>query len=160
MMQRALRLAERARGATLYCTLEPCCHTGRTGPCVERIAAAGIRRVVAATVDPNPLVAGGGFAWLRARGIDVAVGVSERDAARQNAPFFTRVRRERPYIIAKAGVSLDGRIAEGSGLRTEITGPAARRAVQRTRAEGDAIGIGSGMLLVDDPLLTVRDVYR
>jgi diaminohydroxyphosphoribosylaminopyrimidine deaminase/5-amino-6-(5-phosphoribosylamino)uracil reductase len=154
------RAGGRATGATLYCTLEPCCHTGRTGPCVERIAAAGIRHVVAATVDPNPLVNGAGAAWLREHGIEVTLGVGERAAARQNAAFFTRVREHRPFVIAKAAVSLDGYVAARSGARTEISGPAARRAVQRLRAEVDAIGIGSGTLLVDDPILTVRDVYR
>jgi diaminohydroxyphosphoribosylaminopyrimidine deaminase/5-amino-6-(5-phosphoribosylamino)uracil reductase len=150
----------RARGATLYCTLEPCCHLGRTGPCVERILAAGIRRVVAAVVDPNPLVNGAGVAWLRDRGVNVTVGVEEGAAARLNASFFTRVRRHRPFVIAKAAVSLDGCIASGAGARTEISGPAARRAVQRLRAEVDAVGIGSGTLLVDDPWLTVREVFR
>lgn len=150
----------RARGATLYCTLEPCCHTGRTGPCVERIAAAGVRHVVAATVDPNPLVNGAGLDWLRQRGIGVTVGVERDTATRLNAPFFMRMRKHRPFVIAKAAVSLDGRIAAGPGVRTEISGAAARRAVQRTRAEVDAVGIGVGTLLADDPVLTVRDVYR
>lgn len=150
----------RARGATLFCTLEPCCHTGRTGPCVERIAAAGIRRVVAATIDPNPLGAGRGFAWLRARGIDVEVGLAGPDAAQLNAPFFTLMRTGRPFVIAKAGVSLDGRIAARAGVRTAITGPASWRAVHRLRAEVDAIGVGAGTILTDDPLLTARDVYR
>ena len=154
------RAGARARGATLYCTLEPCCHTGRTGPCVERIAAAGVRHVVAATVDPNPLVNGAGLDWLRRRGIGVTVGVERRAATRLNAAFFTLMREHRPFVIAKAAVSLDGRIAAGPGVRTEISGAAARRAVQRTRAEVDAVGIGVGTLLVDDPVLTVRDVYR
>jgi diaminohydroxyphosphoribosylaminopyrimidine deaminase/5-amino-6-(5-phosphoribosylamino)uracil reductase len=150
----------RARGATLYCTLEPCCHVGRTGPCVERIAAAGVARVLAATPDPNPKVAGGGFAYLRARGITVEVGARRRDAVRQNAAFFTFMREGRPFVIFKAAVSLDGRIAEAAGVRTTISGPAARRDVQRLRAEVDAIAVGSGTLAVDDPWLTVREVYR
>jgi len=154
------RAGSRARGATLYCTLEPCCHTGRTGPCVQRIVAAGIRRVVAATADPNPLVSGGGFRALRAQGVDVVVGVEEGAARRQNVIFFTWIRDRRPYVIAKAAVSLDGAIAAAPGVRTEISGPAARRLVQRTRAEVDAIGVGSGTVLADDPLLTARDVYR
>ena len=158
---RALDAAgDRARGATLYCTLEPCCHTGRTGPCVERIAAAGVRHVVAATIDPNPRVSGAGIASLRARGVRVTVGVAERDAARQNVAFFTRMRARRPFVLAKAAVSLDGYIAAGPGIRTDISGPTARRAVQRTRAEVDALGIGVGTLVADDPLLTVREVYR
>lgn len=151
---------ERARGGTLYCTLEPCCHAGRTGPCVARIAAAGIARVVAATVDPNPRVSGGGFEYLRARGIAVEVGLRRREAVRQNAPFFTMMREGRPFVIFKAAVSLDGRIAEAAGVRTTISGLEARRGVQRLRAEVDAIAVGSGTLGVDDPLLTVREVFR
>jgi diaminohydroxyphosphoribosylaminopyrimidine deaminase / 5-amino-6-(5-phosphoribosylamino)uracil reductase len=151
---------DRARGATLYCTLEPCCHVGRTGPCVERVVAAGIRRVVAAVGDPNPLVAGKGFAYLRAHGVEVTEGV-EADAARMlNAPFFTWMRRRRPFVIAKAGTSLDGWIAAAPGERTAITGPQSWRFVHRLRAEVDAIAVGSGTLLCDDPLLTARDVYR
>jgi diaminohydroxyphosphoribosylaminopyrimidine deaminase / 5-amino-6-(5-phosphoribosylamino)uracil reductase len=154
------RAGRRARGATLYCTLEPCCHWGRTGPCVERIAAAGIRHVVAATLDPNPLINGSGVTWLRTHGIEVTVGLGERAAVRQNEAFFTRVRANRPFVIAKAAVSLDGYIAASPGTRSEVSGPVARRAVQRTRAEVDAVGIGSGTLLVDDPFLTAREVYR
>jgi diaminohydroxyphosphoribosylaminopyrimidine deaminase/5-amino-6-(5-phosphoribosylamino)uracil reductase len=158
---RALAAAgDRARGATLYCTLEPCCHTGRTGPCVDRIVAAGVSRVVAATTDPNPLVSGGGFRALRAHGIEVVVGIEEDAACRQNAAFFTWIREGRPFVIAKAAVSLDGAMAAAPGERTEISGPAARRLVQRTRAEVDAIGVGSGTVLTDDPLLTAREVYR
>jgi diaminohydroxyphosphoribosylaminopyrimidine deaminase/5-amino-6-(5-phosphoribosylamino)uracil reductase len=151
---------EDSRGAVLYCTLEPCCHTGRTGPCAERIVAAGITRVVAAVRDPNPLVAGGGFAYLRTHGIEVEADVAPRQAARQNAPFFTFMRAGRPFVLFKAAVSLDGRIAAGAGERTRISGREAQRDTQSLRAEMDAIGIGSGTLLVDDPLLTVRDVYR
>jgi diaminohydroxyphosphoribosylaminopyrimidine deaminase / 5-amino-6-(5-phosphoribosylamino)uracil reductase len=151
---------DRARGATLYCTLEPCCHVGRTGPCVERIVAAGITRVVAAVTDPNPLVAGQGFAYLRGRGVEVVDGVEAAAARALNAPFFTWMRHGRPFVIAKAGTSLDGRIAARPGERTPITGPRAWRLVHRLRAEVDAIGVGSGTLLCDDPLLTARDVYR
>jgi len=151
---------DRSRGAVLYCTLEPCSHTGRTGPCAERIAAAGITRVVAAATDPNPLVAGGGFAYLKARGITVEENVAPRQAARQNAAFFTFMRRMRPFVIFKAAVSLDGRIARAPGERTAISGPEAQRDTQRLRAEVDAIAIGAGTVLTDDPLLTVRDVYR
>jgi diaminohydroxyphosphoribosylaminopyrimidine deaminase/5-amino-6-(5-phosphoribosylamino)uracil reductase len=150
----------RAVGATLVCTLEPCCHHGRTGPCVERILTAGIARVVVATEDPNPLVAGGGLRYLADHGVDVTCGV-EADAARMlNAPFFTMMRSGRPWVILKAGVSLDGYIASAPGIRSEITGPAARRDVQRLRAEVDAVAIGSGTVLVDNPWLTVRDVCR
>jgi len=149
-----------AAGATLYCTLEPCCHYGRTGPCTERIAAAGISRVVAAVVDPNPAVAGGGIAWLRSRGIIVDVGLRNDEARRQNVAFFTRMRRGRPFVIFKAAVGIDGNIAAGPGARTQISGPQARRRVQRLRAEVDAIAVGSGTILVDDPLLTAREVFR
>ncbi len=149
-----------ARNATLYCSLEPCCHTGRTGPCTAAIAAAGIARVVAAVEDPNPLVAGGGFGFLRAHGIDVRTGVLEDEARRQNEVFFTTIRRRRPFVTVKVAMSLDGRIASARGARTAISGPGAIRHAQRVRAEVDAIGVGSETVLVDNPLLTARDVYR
>lgn len=149
-----------AKGATLYCTLEPCCHVGRTGPCTDRIIAAGIRRVVAAMEDPFPRVRGGGFARLRAHGIAVEVGV-ERDAAlRLNQPYLTVLREGRPFVIVKAASSIDGRIAAAPGERTPLTSPLARRRAQYDRAWVDAIGVGSETLLVDDPLLTARDVFR
>ena len=151
---------ERARGATLYCTLEPCSHTGRTGPCAPLVAAAGIRRAVIAMEDPNPLVHGSGLAYLRDRGVEVIVGVGQEAAARQNAAFLTRIRHGRPQVILKVALSVDGRIAAAPGVRTPITGPAANRRVQRQRAEVDAIGVGSGTLLADDPLLTPRGAYR
>jgi diaminohydroxyphosphoribosylaminopyrimidine deaminase/5-amino-6-(5-phosphoribosylamino)uracil reductase len=151
---------ERARGATLYCTLEPCCHTGRTGPCAERIVAAGIRRVVAAATDPNPRVAGGGFAYLRAHGLEVEADVARRQAARQNAAFFTFMRARRPFVLFKAAVSLDARIAAGAGARTQISGAEAQRDTQRLRSEMDGIAVGSGTVLADDPVLTAREVYR
>jgi diaminohydroxyphosphoribosylaminopyrimidine deaminase/5-amino-6-(5-phosphoribosylamino)uracil reductase len=151
---------ERARGALLVCTLEPCSHQGRTGPCVERIVQAGISRVVAATEDPNPLVAGGGFRYLAARGIEVLSGVEAAAAERLNAPFFTAMRRRRPWIVLKAATSLDGHVAARPGERTPISSPASRRLADRWRAEVDAIAIGSGTALVDDPLLTVRGLYR
>ena len=106
-----------ARGATLYCTLEPCSHTGKTGPCTERIIAAGIRRVVAAMGDPFPRVNGRGFAALRAHGIEVDVGVEHDAAVRLNQPFLTAVRRGRPFVILKAATSLDGRIAIRASAR-------------------------------------------
>jgi diaminohydroxyphosphoribosylaminopyrimidine deaminase / 5-amino-6-(5-phosphoribosylamino)uracil reductase len=149
-----------ARGATLYCTLEPCSHWGRTGPCTERIGAAGITRVVAAMEDPFPQVNGRGFAALRERGIEVVVGVGRDQAVRLNQPFLTSVREGRPFVILKAAASIDGRISGGAGVRTQITSPAAMRRAQYDRAWVDAIGIGSETILVDDPLLTVREVYR
>ena len=151
---------ERARGATLYCTLEPCSHTGRTGPCTERIIAAGITRVVAAMEDPFPLVSGRGFAALRAHGIEVHEGLEREAALRLNQPFLTAIREGRPFVIVKAAASLDGRIARGPGMRTPLTSAEANRRVQYLRAEVDAVAIGSETLLADDPLLTVRDVYR
>jgi diaminohydroxyphosphoribosylaminopyrimidine deaminase/5-amino-6-(5-phosphoribosylamino)uracil reductase len=150
----------RARGATLYCTLEPCSHTGRTGPCTDRIIAAGIRRVVAAMEDPFPLVRGRGFAALRAHGIEVEEGLGREAALRLNQPFLTSVRDGRPFVIVKAAASLDGRIARAPGERTPLTSAAANRRVQYLRAQVDAIGVGSETVLADDPLLTVRDVYR
>jgi diaminohydroxyphosphoribosylaminopyrimidine deaminase/5-amino-6-(5-phosphoribosylamino)uracil reductase len=151
---------ERARGATLYCTLEPCSHTGRTGPCTERIIAAGVRRVVAAMEDPFPLVRGRGFAALRAHGIEVHEGLEREAAVRLNQPFLTAVRDGRPFVIVKAAASLDGRIARAPGERTPITSAEAHRRVQYLRAQVDALGVGSETVLADDPLLTVRDVYR
>jgi len=149
-----------ARGATLYCTLEPCVHTGKTGPCTERIIAAGIRRVVAAMEDPFPLVGGRGFASLRAQGIEVESGVGYEAAVRLNQPFLTTMRKGRPFVILKAATSLDGRIAARPGERTQLTsGPAATH-TQYERAEVDALAVGSETILVDDPLLTARDVYR
>jgi diaminohydroxyphosphoribosylaminopyrimidine deaminase/5-amino-6-(5-phosphoribosylamino)uracil reductase len=151
---------EAARGATLYCTLEPCSHTGRTGPCTERIMAAGIRRVVAAMEDPFPLVSGRGIAALRAHGIEVDVGVEHEAAIRLNQPFLTAVREGRPFVILKAATSLDGRIAAGPGQRTSLSSSEALRHAQYVRASVDAIAVGSGTILADDPLLTAREVYR
>lgn len=150
----------RASGATLYCSLEPCCHTGRTGPCVERIADAGIRRVVAAVEDPNPLVRGRGFAYLRGRGIDVRVGVAEEEAVRLNQPFFTLMSEARPFVTLKAAVSLDGYLSAVPGRPTVLTSEPANRHNHRMRAEVDAIAIGVGTLLADDPQLTARGAYR
>jgi len=150
----------RARGATMYCTLEPCCHQGRTGPCAPKIVEAGIARVVAATVDPNPVVDGRGFSYLRAQGVDVEVGLRQSAAVRLNQPFFTLTREGRPFVILKAATSLDGCIARRPGERTELTSAAANRHAHGVRAEVDAIGVGVGTILCDDPLLTVRGVYR
>jgi diaminohydroxyphosphoribosylaminopyrimidine deaminase/5-amino-6-(5-phosphoribosylamino)uracil reductase len=148
-----------ARGATLYCTLEPCSHSGKTGPCTERIIAAGIRRVVAAMEDPFPQVNGRGFAALRAGGIEVAVGVEHDAAVRLNQPFLTAVRKGRPFVILKAATSLDGRIAV-KGERTWLSSAGALRHAQYMRATVDAISVGSETILIDDPMLTAREVYR
>jgi diaminohydroxyphosphoribosylaminopyrimidine deaminase / 5-amino-6-(5-phosphoribosylamino)uracil reductase len=151
---------DRAAGATLVCTLEPCCHHGRTGPCADRIIAARISRVVAATEDPNPLVSGAGFRRLRAAGLEVTVGIQADDARSLNRAFMTAMRLARPWVILKAGVSADGMIAAATGIRTQITSHESMLRAQRLRAEVDAVAVGSETVLVDDPLLTVRDVYR
>jgi diaminohydroxyphosphoribosylaminopyrimidine deaminase/5-amino-6-(5-phosphoribosylamino)uracil reductase len=149
-----------ARGATLYCTLEPCCHVGRTGPCTDRVIAAGIRRVVAAMEDPFPKVSGGGFARLRSHGIAVDVGVERAAAVRLNQPYLTSLREGRPFVILKAASSIDGRIAAAPGERTPLTSAMAGRRAHYDRAWVDAIGVGSETVLVDDPLLTAREIYR
>lgn len=149
-----------ARGGTLYCTLEPCCHTGRTGPCVDRIVEAGVRRVVVGVEDPDPRVDGGGIRRLRARGVEVDVGVGRERAARLNEAFFTVKRRGRPFVTLKAAVSLDGCIAAAPGRRTELSGPRSREHAHETRAVVDAVGVGSETVLVDDPQLTARGPAR
>ncbi|CAN5894002.1 bifunctional diaminohydroxyphosphoribosylaminopyrimidine deaminase/5-amino-6-(5-phosphoribosylamino)uracil reductase RibD [soil metagenome] len=151
---------ERARGSTLYCTLEPCCHTGRTGPCAPLVVRAGIARAVIAVGDPNPLVAGRGLAHLRAHGVDVTVGVLAHAAERLNGPFFTVIRRRRPLVTLKVALSLDRKVAAGPGQRTPLTGAAANRLIHRDRAEVDAIAVGSGTVRADDPLLTARGAFR
>jgi diaminohydroxyphosphoribosylaminopyrimidine deaminase/5-amino-6-(5-phosphoribosylamino)uracil reductase len=151
---------DRARGATMFVNLEPCCHIGRTGPCTRRIIAAGITRVVAAMPDPNPLVAGRGFEELRAHGIHVDVGVLADEARRLNRAFTLVHTERRPMVIAKAAMSLDSRIAAAPGARTGLTSAEANRRTQRLRATVDAVGVGSGTVLADDPILTVRDCYR
>jgi diaminohydroxyphosphoribosylaminopyrimidine deaminase/5-amino-6-(5-phosphoribosylamino)uracil reductase len=154
----ALREAgERARGATLFVTLEPCSHTGKTPPCVDAIMAAGIARVVIATRDPNP-IAGGGVETLRSAGVDVTVGVEEAAARELNAPFLHAFASDRPWTMLKLAVTLDGAITDANRSSAWLTGPAARRVVHEMRAGADAIAVGIGTALVDDPLLTVRDV--
>jgi diaminohydroxyphosphoribosylaminopyrimidine deaminase/5-amino-6-(5-phosphoribosylamino)uracil reductase len=150
----------RAVGATLYCTLEPCSHTGRTPPCAPRVVEAGIARVVTAAGDPNPLVSGRGLAYLRAHGIEVTENVLRETAERQNRAFLSVMRRGRPYVTLKIAISLDGRIAERPGTRTALTSAAANRLIHRQRAEIDAIAVGSGTVMADDPLLTPRGAYR
>lgn len=150
----------RARGATMYCTLEPCCHVARTGPCTERILEAGIRRVVAASRDPNPRVDGGGFAELRRRGVEVVEGICEDEATRLNAPFFTWIRAGRPYVVLKAALTIDNCVAGAGGERLAITSAASNRRIHRARAAVDAIGVGSSTILTDDPQLNARGAYR
>lgn len=147
---------ERARGADVYVTLEPCAHHGKTPPCADALIAAGVRRVIVATADPNP-EAQGGVARLRAAGVTVELGV-EGDAARElNAAFlFSHTRQDRPFVSLKLALSIDGAIAAGDGAPRWLTGAAARRQVHRLRANCDAILVGIGTARVDDPALTVR----
>ena len=149
-----------ARGGRLYCTLEPCCHTGRTGPCVERIVDAGVAEVIVAVEDPDPRVNGAGIRFLRAHGVAVTVGVREAEATRLNEVFFTVKRRARPFVTMKAALSLDGKIAAAPGQRTVLTGTEATAHAHAVRAMVDAIAVGSETVLVDDPLLTARRVTR
>jgi diaminohydroxyphosphoribosylaminopyrimidine deaminase/5-amino-6-(5-phosphoribosylamino)uracil reductase len=147
---------EAARGATAYVTLEPCAHHGQTPPCASALVQAGVARVVAAIEDPDPRVAGKGFAMLRAAGIDVATGILEKDAAELNAGFFLRVKEGRPLVTLKIAQSLDGKTATVSGQSKWITGPEARRFGHLLRAKNDAILIGIETALADDPELTCR----
>ena len=146
----------RARGATLFVTLEPCCHHGKTPPCTGAVISAGIRRVVVAARDPFPAVAGGGIAALEQAGIAVEVGLLEREAIRLTAPFRTLVERGRPWVIAKWAMSLDGALATGSHEDRWLSSPASRRIVHELRGRIDGILVGIGTALADDPLLTPR----
>jgi diaminohydroxyphosphoribosylaminopyrimidine deaminase / 5-amino-6-(5-phosphoribosylamino)uracil reductase len=153
----ALRAAgERARGATLYVTLEPCCHVGRTGPCVEAVLAAGVGRVVVGSIDPNPRVRGGGVAILRRRKVPVRVGVLGDECRRMNEAFEKHVTTGAPFVLLKLATTLDGRIATRSGDSRWITGDAARREVHEIRNHVDAVIVGSGTVVADDPELTCR----
>ncbi len=154
----ALRDAgERARGADVYLTLEPCSHQGRTGPCADALIAAGVRHVCAAMQDPNPRVAGNGFARLRAAGIGVQAGLLEAQAAALNRGFVSRMTRAKPWLTLKLGASLDGRTAAASGESKWITGAEARADVHRLRAEAGAVLTTSDTVLADNPQLNVRD---
>ncbi|HEV3030097.1 MAG TPA: bifunctional diaminohydroxyphosphoribosylaminopyrimidine deaminase/5-amino-6-(5-phosphoribosylamino)uracil reductase RibD [Polyangia bacterium] len=149
-----------ARGATLYVNLEPCCHTGRTGPCTDAILAAGLARVVVGCLDPNPLVDGRGVARLRRAGVRVDVGCLEAESRAANRAFSIWARARRPLVTLKVAASLDGFIADGlpraRGAPAWITGPRARLAAHELRAAHDAVLVGSGTVLADDPRLTVR----
>jgi len=154
----ALRAAgERARGATVYVSLEPCNHFGKTPPCVDALIAAGISRVVAATRDPSP-TAGGGAERLRAAGVDVTFDVEGRAARELNAPFFHSFASDRPWVTLKLALSIDGAIADASRAPAWLTGKKSRREVHRLRAGSDAIAVGLGTARADNPELTVRDV--
>ena len=147
---------ERARGATAYVTLEPCAHTGSTGPCADALIAAGVARVVGAMRDPFPQVDGAGFEKLRAAGIVVDSGLMEAQARELNRGFLSRIERGRPWLRVKLASSLDGRTAMASGDSKWISGEAARRDVQQWRARSGALLTGAGTVLADDPQLTVR----
>ena len=150
------RAGDAARGATVYVTLEPCSHWGRTPPCADALIAAGVQRVVAAVEDPDPRVAGGGIARLREAGITVETGLCKAEAAEVNLGFFTRVGLGRPMVTLKLATSLDGRIATASGESRWITGPEARARAHLLRATHDAVLVGTSTAIADAPELTCR----
>ncbi|GIX00674.1 MAG: riboflavin biosynthesis protein RibD [Pirellulaceae bacterium] len=150
--------ADRLARATAYVTLEPCCHHGKTPPCTHALIEARIPRVVVATLDPFPRVAGQGVAELRAAGVDVTVGVLEEEARQLNAPYWMRVTTGRPWIIGKWAMSLDGKIATRTGDSRWISSAESRRQVHQLRSRVDAIVVGSRTAIIDDPLLTARDL--
>jgi diaminohydroxyphosphoribosylaminopyrimidine deaminase/5-amino-6-(5-phosphoribosylamino)uracil reductase len=150
------RAGERARGATMVVTLEPCCHVGRTGPCTDAIVKAGIVRVIVGTIDPDPRVVGQGIALLRASGIDVEVGIEEEVVRAQLAPYLWHRVTGRPYVVAKIASTLDGVVAMADGTSKWITGEPARRDAHVVRAQSQAIIVGAGTIRSDDPRLTAR----
>jgi diaminohydroxyphosphoribosylaminopyrimidine deaminase/5-amino-6-(5-phosphoribosylamino)uracil reductase len=153
----ALELAgDRAAGATMYVTLEPCCHTGKTPPCTEAVLQAGVRRVVAAQADPFPQVSGGGLAQLRAAGVEVELGLLESEARQLNAPYLTLLEQGRPWIIAKWAMTLDGKTATRTGSSRWISNQQSRAVVHQIRGRVDAVIIGRGTAEIDDPQLTAR----
>ncbi len=155
----ALRKAgDAARGSTMYVTLEPCSHQGRTGPCAEAVIAAGVARVVIAILDPDPKVAGKGVELLEEAGIEVEVGPGADAVEAQLAPYLHHRRTGRPWVVLKLAATLDGRTGAADGTSQWITGPEARRDAHRVRAESDAILVGAGTVRADDPRLTVRQV--
>lgn len=154
----AKKLGNDAAGCTAVVTLEPCCHQGKQPPCVEALSGANVARVVAAMQDPDPRVAGQGFAKLRDAGIEVEVGLCEAEARRLNAPFIKRVTRGLPWVIAKWAQTLDGKVATSTGDSKWISNEQSRRKVHELRARVDAVMVGTGTAVTDDPSLTARDV--
>lgn len=152
------RAGDRARGATLYVTLEPCSHHGRTPPCVDAVIAAGVHKVVIAITDPDENVSGQGVAKLQAAGVEVVVGLGREAVEHQLAPYLTHRRTGRPYVVVKLAATLDGRTAAADGTSQWITGEAARADVHMIRAESDAILVGAGTVRADNPRLNVRGV--
>lgn len=150
------RAGARAHGATIYTTLEPCAHHGRTGPCADAVIAAGVARCVVGIVDPDPQVAGQGLSRIEAAGIDVEVGVGAATVEAQLEAYLTHRRTGRPLVVLKLAATLDGRTAAPDGTSQWITGPAAREDAHRLRADSDAIVVGAGTVRADDPSLTVR----
>ncbi|MEM9736468.1 MAG: bifunctional diaminohydroxyphosphoribosylaminopyrimidine deaminase/5-amino-6-(5-phosphoribosylamino)uracil reductase RibD, partial [Pseudomonadota bacterium] len=147
---------EAARGATVYVTLEPCAHQGRTPPCADALVRAGVARVVSALEDPNPIVRGKGHGRLAAAGVQVDIGLMEAEARADHAGFLSTIERGRPWLTLKLAATLDGRIATSSGESRWITGPEARRRVHLMRARADAVLVGAATARVDDPMLDVR----
>ncbi len=150
------RAGDAARGATMYVTLEPCAHHGKTPPCADAIVRAGIARVVVAARDPNPEAAGG-IARLRAAGVQVDTGLRANESCELNAPFFNAFRSDRPWVTLKLALSADAAMADAHGKSKWITGPGARAEVHALRAGSDAVAVGIGTALADDPMLDVRD---
>ncbi len=150
------RAGTRAQGGTLYVTLEPCAHHGRTPPCTDAVIAAGIRRVVVAIEDPDPQVSGRGLAALAAAGVEVTLGVEAAPVSEQLAPYLKHRRTGRPWVVLKLAASADGRTAAPDGTSQWITGAAARADAHRLRAQSDAVLVGAGTVRTDDPALTVR----
>lgn len=147
---------DQTQGATIYVTLEPCCHFGRTGPCTQAVIKAGIKRVVVAATDPNPLVAGKGIKQLQEAGLDVVSGIMEEESLKLNEVFHKYITTKLPFVVAKVAMSLDGKIATRTGESQWITGPMAREKTHRLRDRYDAILVGIGTVLADNPSLTTR----
>lgn len=150
--------AENARGATLYVTMEPCCHHGKTPPCTDAIKKSGITRVVSAMTDVNPEVCGGGFISLQQNNIETVVGINENRAQKLNEAYIKFIRKKIPFVTLKLAITLDGKIAGPDGKSKWITGPETQKRIHLLRSWSDAVMVGVGTVLADDPMLTVREV--